>query len=91
MNLKPCPFCGGEAVMHERFDSISKYVHKKAEIPNNVKFLCSTKYASGVLYYKYREKVFIPQCCDTSCIGRSTKPFKNEKEAAEAWNRRAEE
>lgn len=91
MNLKPCPFCGGEAVMHERFDSISKYVHKKAEIPKNAKFLRSTKYASGVLYYEYREKVFIPQCCDTSCIGRSQRMFKSEEDAVEAWNRRAEE
>ena len=77
--------------MHERFDSISKYVHKKAEIPKNAKFLRSTKYASGVLYYEYREKVFIPQCCDTSCIGRSQRMFKSEEDAVEAWNRRAEE
>ncbi len=91
MNLKPCPFCGGEVVMHERFDSISKYVHKKAEIPKNAKFLRSTKYASGTLYYEYREKVFVPQCCDTSCMGRSQRMFKSEKEAVEAWNRRADE
>lgn len=91
MELKPCPFCGGEAVMHERFDSISKFVHKKAEIPKNAKFIRSTEYPTGARYYEYREKIFIPQCCDASCVGRSQKPFKSELEAVAAWNRRADD
>ena len=90
-DLKPCPFCGSEAVMHERFDSITRYVENKSEIPKLAKFVRSTKYASGKIYYEYREKVFIPQCCDSSCVGRSQRMFKSMEEATVAWNRRAEE
>ena len=90
-DLKPCPFCAGEAVIHERWDSLSKFVEKKKEIPKTAKFIRSVKYANGKLYYEYREKVFIPQCCDSGCVGRSQKPFKSRAEAIEAWNLRAGE
>ena len=91
IELKPCPFCGGEAVMHERWDSLSKLVEKKAEVPKTGKIIRSIKYASGKLYYEYREKIFIPQCCNSYCVGRSQKPFKSRVEAIEAWNSRAGE
>lgn len=87
--LKPCPFCGCDAVLHERYDSIPKFAESKKEIQRDAMIVRSVKYPSSSLMYEYREKVYIPQCVDTSCIGRTTRLFKTAKEAIEAWNRRA--
>ena len=86
--LKPCPFCGGEAVMHVRFNSISKYADKKTEIPKGAKYVRSIGYPHGRIYHEYQEKIFIPRCLDTTCVGRNSKYFPYEKSAIEAWNRR---
>ena len=89
--LKPCPFCGGEAEMRVRFNSISKYAGKKSDIPKGAKFVRSIGYPQGRIYYEYQEKIFIPRCLVTSCVGRSSKYYPCEEMAIEAWNRRAEE
>lgn len=89
--LKSCPFCGGKAEMRVRFNSVSKYVCQKTEIPKGAKYVRSIGYPHGRMYFEYQEKIFVPRCLDTTCVGRSSKYFPNEKKAIEAWNRRAEE
>ncbi len=86
--LKPCPFCGNVAELHERYYSIEEIAYKKSEIPKNAKFLYEKVMPKKRLYL-YRRKVFIPQCTDTSCIGRTTKIFFDKQTAIAAWNRRA--
>ena len=85
--LKPCPFCGGNAELHERYHSIEEIAYKKSEIPQNAKFLYE-KVTSEKRIYVYRRKTFIPRCTDTSCIGRTTKIFFDKQSAITAWNRR---
>ena len=90
-DLKQCPFCGGQSEMHVRFNSVSKYVRTKAEIPKGAKYVRSIGYPHGTIYFEYQEKIFIPRCRDTTCVGRSSKYFQHKKVAEEAWNRRAED
>ena len=60
--LKPCPFCGGEAEMGRRHSC----------------------------YDKWEPSDYIPRCKDTKCMGRTTRRFKTEQAAIEAWNRRVD-
>ena len=86
-SLLPCPFCGGQAEIHET-EAISEYVMRKKEIPKDARFLRSIKYNSGKTYYEFRRKTYVPRCCETSCPGRLTKQFKSSEQAANAWNTR---
>lgn len=91
--LKPCPFCGGEAEIHEREESMSHCVGTKKEVPPNARILRYVEYPDRDKhrhYYEYREKVYIPRCCRSECAGRLAKPFRSKAEAEAAWNRRAD-
>ena len=87
--LKPCPFCGNVAEMHTRYDSLDSIAYKKSEIPKTAKLVCEKKYPQREKYYVYRKLLYVPRCTISSCMGRNTRVFELEKEAAEAWNRRA--
>ena len=90
MELKPCPFCGGEAFMRLGEFPARSCTHKK-EMPGNARLIRQSTYPSGATYYEYRQKAFIPQCLDTKCMGRTYRLYETEEEAAEAWNRRADD
>ncbi len=88
--LKPCPFCGGEAVLSSGEYS-AEYTEFKKNIPKGARLIRSMKYPSGKTYHEYRCKAYVPQCTDTKCLGRVYKLFETEEKAIEAWNRRAED
>ena len=46
-------------------------------------------YPSGKRYFEYRLKEYIPQCVDSSCIGRAAKRYKTMADAIKTWNTRA--
>ena len=87
--LKPCPFCGGNAELHERYHSIEEIAYKKSEIPKDARFLYE-KVTPKNRIYAYRRKSYIPRCADTSCVGRTTKIFFDKELAIDAWNRRTD-
>ena len=86
--LKPCPFCGDNAELHERYHSMEEIAYKKSEIPQNAKFMYEKVTPQKRMYF-YQRKTFIPRCTDTSCVGRTTKIFFDKQTAITAWNRRA--
>lgn len=88
--LKPCPFCGGEAEIHIG-EFPSKIAQRKKDVPRCARLVRSVKYPSSNVFYEYRQKAFIPRCKKTNCFGRVYKLFETEVEATEAWNRRAGE
>ena len=88
--LKPCPFCGGSAILNIGEYS-AEYTEQKKDIPKGARIIRSTKYPSGKTYHEYRCKSYVPQCKNTRCLGRVYKLFKSKEEAIEAWNRRAED
>ena len=87
--LKPCPFCGGEAILHYSEYPAKSCQHKK-EIPKGARLVRSVKYPSGSVWYEYRQKAFVPKCMDTKCLGRLNRLFETKAEAIEGWNRRYE-
>lgn len=87
--LKPCPFCGNPAVMHET-EFMSEYVKNESEIPKDARIIKTTKYPTGNWYIEFRRKAFVPQCSVTSCLGRTRKLFDRKEDAIEVWNRRIE-
>lgn len=87
-NLKPCPFCGGEASLYKRRTSCRFYALCEDEIPPNGKLEHVTEYPDGRKVYVYSKNEWVAGCNDTSCIGRSYKAFPSEAAATKAWNRR---
>lgn len=91
--LEPCPFCGGEAEIHEREESMSHCVETQKEIPQGARVLRCVTYPDRnkhKRYYEYREKVYIPRCCRSECVGRLGKQFRSKADAEAAWNRRVD-
>lgn len=86
--LVPCPFCHNDAVVHI-VESQSRYAEYKKEIPKGARFIRCVCYPSGKRYFEYRLKEYIPQCVDSSCIGRAAKRYKTMAEAIKTWNTRA--
>ena len=87
--LKSRPFCGGVAELYKRYYSIEEIVDEESAIPKDAKYLYKKITPEKEMCF-FRRKVYIPRCIDTKCVGRNTRPFFNEKEAVEAWNRRAD-
>lgn len=80
--LKPCPFCGGEArIQHDRIEPCRNsengdlITHWSVYCPN-----CGTKKEGGITeyYFNNEEKLVI-----------QSDNFNGRKKAIEAWNRRA--
>lgn len=88
--LKPCPFCGGEAEVHKRRSSCRFCADSKKGIPPNGVHEYTTEYPGGRKSYVYSKNEWGAWCLDTACIGRSQKVFPSEAEAIDAWNRRAD-
>lgn len=86
--LIQCPFCGENAEMHRKKSSITYYVDEKSKIPQNGTFEKEIRFKDGVVRFEYSVMDFIPRCISTLCVGRTTKTFKTEEEATQAWNRR---
>ena len=84
--LKPCPFCGGIAELHQSL-YFEEFADKKSEIPKGAKILYDKCYRT-YKGYAYKRTIYIPRCTDTSCVGRTTKLFFDEQTAITAWNRR---
>ena len=87
--LKPCPFCGSPAVMHET-EFLSEYAKDGAEIPSDARVIKTTKFPDGHGYTEFRRRAFVPQCSVTCCIGRTRKMFERKADAIYVWNRRAD-
>ena len=90
MELKPCPFCGGDAFIRLG-EFPSRSCEQKKEIPKKARLLRKSTYPSGKTYYEYRQTAFIPQCLNTGCLGRTYRLYETAEQAAEAWNRRVGE
>ncbi|MBO4854070.1 MAG: Lar family restriction alleviation protein [Oscillospiraceae bacterium] len=91
IELKTCPFCGGEAKIHiSAFKS--EYMQGNGALPKNVKIIREWRCPGSKEWNtEFRRAAYTAQCTDTACIGRSQKKYRTEAEAAEAWNRRADD
>lgn len=90
-DLKPCPFCGGEAFMRHA---------KKTARYNDSSIVAPYKHPIGVTTMRtnfrnvtvvsqiYEWEVFIAGCMDEECIGYVHKRSHSEQEAVNAWNKR---
>lgn len=86
--LKPCPWCGGDAEIHRRRTACTYYASSKKSIPKNGTLEKTIEFPSGAKKYEYRKAEWVPWCCDSSCIGRINRAFPSPEEAEAAWNRR---
>ena len=87
MELKPCPFCGGRAVVTV-IPSETKIVREKDKIPKDALSIEELVFRSRTAW-KYRVPSYCPQCEDSSCLGRVRKHYSTEEIAIYAWNKRA--
>lgn len=88
--LKPCPFCGSEAQIHVRYDSISYFADKK-DVPKDARIFRTVQRPGKKPMTEYRKKIYVPQCTISSCVGRNQKQYELKQDAVEAWNRRADD
>lgn len=91
--LKPCPFCGSDAVMHYA-EFISEYCSSDDKLPKDARIIREYRTATAVnakeksWTIEFRRRAYVPQCSDSSCVGRCTKMYKTAEDATAAWNRR---
>lgn len=83
--LKPCPFCGGKA-------SVNPFIFRLEELPKPIKLFGRW----SLIKMRYREiPVRYYAECDDFCDGFAESdlitPSETREEAAEVWNRRAED
>ena len=77
IKLKPCPFCGGEAVF-----AVESYKSSHRDIGFNFTILCSGCHTRLPAEYSLTAKLDAQGCILITSDGR--------KSAADAWNRRAD-
>lgn len=82
-----CPFCGGNSEIHEA-EAIAEYAKKKGDVPSGARILRKIVYPSRSECYIFRRKTFVPRCCKTSCVGRTSRQYKTIEEALAKWNAR---
>ena len=84
--LKPCPFCGGEA----HLDSIPKIKHTlwKEKIPEYAMLTGEDEYSLERVMFEYGYYLFMPRC--KKCGAAIGATFVNAQKAIEYWNRRAD-
>lgn len=88
--LKPCPFCGGEAKMHFA-EFPAEFLGDDDKLPKDARVIREYRKPGAKRWtVEFRRRAYVPQCADSSCIGRSQKLYKSETEAVEAWNRRVD-
>jgi hypothetical protein len=87
MELKPCPFCGGEAY----FDSIERKNSTlwKEKVPEYAMLIGDMEISGGKTLFRYMYRLYMPRC--KGCGGAIGALFISRKKAAEAWNRRVGE
>lgn len=83
--LKPCPFCGGEAMVHP-------FIYQLYELPKPIKLFGRW----SLIKMRYREipckyEVECKEFCDEFAEGGLTAFGNTQEEAIETWNRRAED
>ena len=89
MELKPCPFCGLPAKMHTAYYT-AEFAYSDDQIPKDAEVIMERRYPGRKHWcIEYRRKAYVPQCTDSACVGRSQKMFRTAEQAAESWNRRA--
>lgn len=88
IELKPCPFCGSPAVMHET-EFPPESTKDGADIPRDARVIKTIKFPDGHSYMEFRRRAFVPQCSVTCCVGRTRKMFEWKADAIYVWNRRA--
>lgn len=92
--LKPCPFCGGEAKLVDNSGE-RKYRNRMAVAPWRIYLREETRPFGnrGVrTYHFFNVKDFEVHCTTKACFAKSNNiHFHSRQEAIEAWNRRAED
>lgn len=85
--LKPCPFCGGEAEIHEVV--FGNGYNKSGIIPADASLVKTKTALNGSTIYYWERSGYQVHCTTTKCICRSgTSKYLTEKEAIDVWNTR---
>ena len=85
--LRPCPFCGKEAVLVK---TVSRSGTRRDEaIPIGAVLKEEITTMAGSVLYRWEKYEYTVQCTNGSCLYRNImQKFSTEEEAGEAWNRR---
>ncbi len=89
--LKPCPFCGGKAVLKEKV--VMTFGHRLAKdealIPEGAVVVDRYPTHSGKEKIRWEKYGYAVHCTGTKCFCRSnTVKFHNKEDAVKQWNSR---